>query len=204
MGARGAPIRACPSCAASGKSSAASQAHWASNPSSNPPCPPRRTILGASSPRQFCLAKLESVGLHPNPLADKRTLIRRVTFDLTGLPRPSLRSSASSPTIRPAAYAKSSTACSPRPLWRAWAATGSMSPAIPTPRATRRSATTRATRMRGPYRDYVIDASTRTSLQPVHLEQLAADRLVVDQEDKAKAKKVEPPMDRTVLAALAS
>src|SRR5690349_20083530 len=35
---------------------------------------------------QFVLAKLEGKGIAPSPAADRITLLRRATFDLTGLP----------------------------------------------------------------------------------------------------------------------
>lgn len=55
---------------------------------------------------RFVLARLESAGLQPAPLADRRTLIRRASYDLTGLP-PSLEEvEAFANDPDPAAYEK--------------------------------------------------------------------------------------------------
>jgi hypothetical protein len=61
--------------------------HWAFQPIADPPVP--KVHDGAwplTDVDRFILAHLEAQGLKPVPSADKRTLIRRVTFDLTGLP----------------------------------------------------------------------------------------------------------------------
>ncbi len=61
--------------------------HWAWQPvqDSAPP-----TVANTAWPRtdidRFILARLEQAGLSPAPEADKRVLIRRLYFDLTGLP----------------------------------------------------------------------------------------------------------------------
>ena len=41
--------------------------------------------MGQDADRSFILARMKKEGLHPSPEADKDTLIRRVTLDLTGL-----------------------------------------------------------------------------------------------------------------------
>jgi hypothetical protein len=63
------------------------QAHWSLIPPRRPPLP---QVQHRSWPRNpidhFVLARLEREGLSPAPEADRRTLIRRVSLDLTGLP----------------------------------------------------------------------------------------------------------------------
>ena len=56
-------------------------------PVRNPASPMvKRQAWARTSVDPFILAMLEARGLDPSPEADRRTLIRRVTFDLTGLP----------------------------------------------------------------------------------------------------------------------
>lgn len=61
--------------------------HWAYTALERPEPPPVQDAKWAKNPiDRFVLAKLEDAGLEPAPEADRRTLIRRVTLDLTGLP----------------------------------------------------------------------------------------------------------------------
>lgn len=61
--------------------------HWAFQPVRQPAAPNLKNPAWVSTPvDSFILAKLESQGLTPSPAADKRTLLRRITFDLIGLP----------------------------------------------------------------------------------------------------------------------
>jgi len=61
--------------------------HWSLVKPVRPPIPlVTDTNWGVNPIDQFVLARLEKEGLAPEPEADPRTLIRRVTLDLTGLP----------------------------------------------------------------------------------------------------------------------
>ena len=60
---------------------------WAFQPPVEPSLPQVRDADWGRSPiDRFILARLEAEGIEPAPAADRRTLIRRATFDLTGLP----------------------------------------------------------------------------------------------------------------------
>ncbi len=60
---------------------------WSFKPASRPALPKVKNKKWARNPIDlFILAKLEAEKLSPSPEADRRTLIRRLSFDLTGLP----------------------------------------------------------------------------------------------------------------------
>ncbi|MFP6657617.1 MAG: DUF1549 and DUF1553 domain-containing protein, partial [Pirellulales bacterium] len=61
--------------------------HWSFRPLLRPDVPTVRSLAGARSPIDcFIAARLEDKGLAFMPEADRRTLLRRVAFDITGLP----------------------------------------------------------------------------------------------------------------------
>jgi mono/diheme cytochrome c family protein len=61
--------------------------HWAFTPPMRPAMPKvKNTAWPKNAIDSFILARLEREGLSPSPEADRTTLIRRVTLDLTGLP----------------------------------------------------------------------------------------------------------------------
>ena len=70
------------------KSGAEYQPHWAFVPPERtaPPVSSKHPEWARSPIDQFVLARLEQVGLEPSSEASKRTLLRRLSLDLTGLP----------------------------------------------------------------------------------------------------------------------
>jgi len=81
--------------------------HWAWRPLTDPKVP---AVRGAAWPRddidRFLLAGLEAASLAPVADADKATLLRRVTFDLTGLPPTPAELDAFLTDASPGAFAK--------------------------------------------------------------------------------------------------
>jgi hypothetical protein len=66
---------------------AAYQSHWSFIPPKRPAVPAVKNASWVRNPVDaFILARLEAIGLAPAPEADRRTLARRASLDLTGLP----------------------------------------------------------------------------------------------------------------------
>jgi mono/diheme cytochrome c family protein len=61
--------------------------HWAFQPVADPPLPTVKSPTWVRTPiDSFVLARLDAKGSTPSPEADRRTLIRRLSFGLLGLP----------------------------------------------------------------------------------------------------------------------
>ena len=87
------------------------QQHWAYQPVREPRVVEPRVVDEAMYPswsrRQldsFVLDKLTEHGIEPSPPADRRTLIRRLSFDLTGLPPSPAATDAFVEDVNPDAY----------------------------------------------------------------------------------------------------
>lgn len=76
-----------PAAPPAGEAPAEQRRHWSFQPLQTPPVPEPRDLSWPQGPvDRFILARLDQKGLTPAGPADKRTWLRRVTCDLTGLP----------------------------------------------------------------------------------------------------------------------
>src|SRR5947208_1151079 len=151
--------------------------HWAFQMPVRPAVPPvLRATKGAANPIDaFILARLEHHNLKPSPEADRATLIRRVSLDLTGLP-PSLEEvdsfindTANDAYVRLVERLLSSPHYGER--WGRWWLDAARY-------ADSNGYEKDATRSIWPYRDYVISAFNRDlPFDQFTLEQLAGDLL---------------------------
>jgi hypothetical protein len=81
--------------------------HWAFQSVREPKVPAVKNKRFVRTPvDNFILARLEAADLPPSPMADKRTLIRRATFDLIGLPPTTEEVAAFVADKSPGAFAK--------------------------------------------------------------------------------------------------
>src|SRR5205807_3390108 len=86
---------------------AAYQPHWAFIPPQRPQPPAVKSAGWVRNPiDNFIVAELEKRGLQPAPEADRRTLARRLSLDLTGLPPAPADVEAFVQDTRPDAYEK--------------------------------------------------------------------------------------------------
>ena len=187
------------------------KAHWAFQPVKKPALPTVSNPAWCQNPvDNFVLAKLDANGMTPNATADRSTLIRRVTFDLTGLPPTEREIEDFLTDMRPDAYARvvDRLLASPRygERWaRYWLDVARYSDTKGEP--PKMNEVDPRFPFAWTYRDYVIDAFNRDKpYNQFVVEQLAADRLLANAYDQAKQKSKDkntpPPVDQSSLAAL--
>ncbi|MSV30276.1 MAG: DUF1553 domain-containing protein [Bryobacterales bacterium] len=80
------------------------EGHWAYTPIRRPETPPAASSLIRNPIDNFIQARLKLEDLSPSPEADRRTLLRRVTLDLTGLPPTAAETAAFLKNTAPDAY----------------------------------------------------------------------------------------------------
>jgi len=167
------------------------RAHWAYQPVRRPAAPAVKLTGWVKTPVDaFILARLEAKGMQPSPPASKETLLRRVTFDLIGMPPTTGELRAFLADAAPNAFAKVVERLLASPhfgeRWgRHWLDTARYSDTAGRPQAGVQS-------YRYPYawayRDYVINAFNEDKpYDRFILEQLAADKLSLGEDKSALA-----------------
>jgi len=100
------------------KEGAEYEPHWSFIPPERPEPPAVTDAAWAKNPiDRFVLARLEKEGLTPTPEADRRTLARRLAFDITGLPPEPADVEAFVADARPDAYERLVDSLLAKPEW---------------------------------------------------------------------------------------
>ncbi|HND51608.1 MAG TPA: PSD1 and planctomycete cytochrome C domain-containing protein, partial [Pirellulaceae bacterium] len=182
------------------------RAHWAFQPIKKPEPPKTKLQNWVRTPIDaFILARLEQEKLRPSPPADKTTLLRRITFDLTGLPPTPAEAQAFFSDSSPQAYEKLIDRLLESPHYgerwaRYWLDVARYADTTGETANQRRE-----TRYlyAYTYRDYVIRSFNEDKpFNQFVLEQLAADRLVADAAAAPTSELMNEPVRDTRLAAL--
>ena len=152
--------------------------HWAFHPVVRPKIPKIDSGTVATPVDAFIAAKLRDAGLSFAPPADRRTLIRRVTFDLTGLPPTPDEVNRFVRDTGPGAFARLVDRLLASPEYgirwgRHWLDVAGYAESNGGPTADRRR------RHAWRYRDYVVDSfNAGKPINQFLMEQLAGDELV--------------------------
>ena len=166
--------------------------HWAYVPPKRSELPTTRSPEWVRNPiDQFVRARLDREGLEPSPEADKETILRRVTYDLTGLPPTPAEVDAFLADRSPDAYEKRGgrACCSRRTTANAWRCRGS----TPARYADTHGYHIDSHREMWPWRDWVIDAfNTNLPFDQFTIDQIAGDLLPNATRDQKHRDRIQP------------